>query len=162
MLLAREASKALPQTMTTYRAGQEIDAYCTRCKLDLTHKIVAVVGNKPVKVECRTCYGIHNFRLPRSAPAPAATTPRATPRARESSSVVRSARTAAETAPPLTPPDHAHIQLYKPADRFAVGSWISHKTFGLGVVLRELSPTKVEVRFDSDTKVLVHNAPPAA
>ena len=56
--------------MPVLRAGVEVDAYCTRCKMDLTHKIIAVVGNKPVKVECRTCYGTHNYRPPKSGPVP--------------------------------------------------------------------------------------------
>ena len=51
------------------RAGQEIDAWCTRCKMDLTHKVVAAVGDKPAKVECRTCYTIHMYRAPKSSPA---------------------------------------------------------------------------------------------
>lgn len=49
------------------RAGQEVDAYCTKCKMDLTHRIVAVVGGRPVKVECRTCYTVHVYRAPKSA-----------------------------------------------------------------------------------------------
>jgi hypothetical protein len=146
--------------MTTYKAGQEIDSYCTKCKLDLTHKIVAVVGNKPVKVECRTCYGVHNYRAPRSAAAsaPSASAPASrasSPRAASS----RSAPTRAPAEPPLSPPDHEHIVLYKTTEKFSVGTWISHKTFGIGVVLRELSTTKVEVRFDAGNKVLVHNTP---
>src|SRR5262245_13687579 len=60
-------------TMPAYKAGQEIDAYCTKCKMDLLHKIVAVVDGKPVKVECRTCYTTHLYRAPR-APRPSAAT----------------------------------------------------------------------------------------
>jgi hypothetical protein len=29
--------------MALLRAGIEIDAYCTRCRMDLTHRIIAVV-----------------------------------------------------------------------------------------------------------------------
>lgn len=59
----------------------------------------------------------------------------------------------------MLPPSHAHIQLYKSSDNFPTHTWISHKVFGVGVVLRELAATKIEVRFDSGTKVLVHNIP---
>lgn len=157
MLLARLAE---PFRMTTYRAGQEIDSYCTKCKLDLTHKIVAVVGNKPVKVECRTCYGVHNYRAPKSAVA-ATPTARASSGARASSSRATTV-SRAEPEPPPSPPDSARILLYQPSERFAVGAWISHKTFGLGVVLRELATNKIEVRFDADTKVLVHGLTPVS
>jgi hypothetical protein len=140
--------------MTTYRAGQEIDSYCTKCKMDLTHRIVAMVGSKPAKVECRTCKGIHMFRAPKSASS-----------VEQSTSVAKAPRAASARAkaaakfvePPLLPPSHAHIQLYKISDNFPANTWLSHKLFGVGVVLRELAPTKIEVRFDSGTKVLVHN-----
>jgi hypothetical protein len=146
--------------MTTYKAGQEIDSYCTKCKLDLTHKIVAVVSNKPAKVECRTCYGVHNYRAPRSAAAAAAAAPSAPRASRSASSGARSAGSRAEPEPPMAPPEHARIALYGISEKFAVGSWISHKTFGIGVVLRELATNKIEVRFDAGTKVLVHNTAP--
>ena len=151
MLLARHRLR-----MTTYRAGQEIDAYCTKCKLDLTHKIVAVVGNKPAKVECRTCYGVHNYRAPKSAAA-AAAAPSAPRAARSSSGSSRASAAKSEPEPPMVPPDHARIALYAISEKFSVGSWISHKTFGIGVVLREIASNKIEVRFDAGTKVLVHN-----
>lgn len=153
MLLARHRLR-----MTTYRAGQEIDAYCTKCKLDLTHKIVAVVGNKPAKVECRTCYGVHNYRAPKSAAA-AAAAPSA-PRASRSGGSSRASAAKSEPEPPMVPPDHARIALYATTDKFSVGAWISHKTFGIGVVLREIAVNKIEVRFDGGTKVLVHNTAP--
>ena len=147
--------------MTTYRAGQEIDSYCTKCKLDLTHKIIAVVANKPAKVECRTCYGVHNYRPPKSAAAAAASasSSSASGTTRTRSAGARSTAKA-PPEPPLAPPDHARIALYAIHEKFAVGAWIQHKTFGVGVVLRELATNKIEVRFDSETKVLVHNVTP--
>lgn len=148
--------------MTTYRAGQEIDSYCTKCKLDLTHKIVAVVANKPAKVECRTCYGVHNYRPPKSAAAAASASSSSgsgTTRARSAGGSSRSSAKA-PPEPPLAPPDHARIALYAIHEKFSVGAWIQHKTFGVGVVLRELATNKIEVRFDNETKVLVHNVTP--
>jgi|LNFM01.2.fsa_nt_gb hypothetical protein len=148
--------------MTTYRAGQEIDSYCTKCKLDLTHKIIAVVSNKPAKVECRTCYGVHNYRAPKSAAAVASASS-ATPRAaRSTSSRTASSGRSVDPEPPMAPPDHARIVLYATSEKFPVGTWLSHKVFGVGVVLREIAVSKIEVRFDSGTKVLVHGMTPIA
>ncbi|MDP3279345.1 MAG: hypothetical protein Q8Q09_29410 [Deltaproteobacteria bacterium] len=73
-----------------------------------------------------------------------------------------STRGASEDAPPAAPPPHAHIFIYTIAERFAPNTWISHKTFGVGVVIRELALNKIEVRFDSGTKVLVQNTPTAS
>jgi hypothetical protein len=144
--------------MALLRAGIEIDAYCTRCRMDLTHRIIAVVNNKPVKVECRTCYGTHNYRAPKSSPVPAekttggASAPRAarpTPR--------RSA--APEEHISIAPPPGARIHGYRMTEKFSKDQWVSHKVFGTGVVTQVLGDDKIEVHFDGNSKVLVHNRP---
>src|SRR5512135_321912 len=42
--------------------GGDVDSYCTKCKLILEHFVVAMVGGAVVKVKCKTCGGIHNFK----------------------------------------------------------------------------------------------------
>lgn len=42
-------------------------------------------------------------------------------------------------------------------ERFMVDQWIVHKVFGNGLVLREVPPDKIEVRFDSGVRTLIHN-----
>lgn len=51
------------------RVGQDIDAWCTKCRLDSTHVIVAMGpdGVKPKRVECTSCNGQHNYRPPKTA-----------------------------------------------------------------------------------------------
>ena len=53
--------------MATHKVGGEVDAFCTRCKMDLAHTILAMVGTKPVRVRCNTCGGDHAFRGPPGA-----------------------------------------------------------------------------------------------
>ena len=43
-------------------AGGLVATYCTKCKLDLGHTIMAMVGEKIVRVKCRTCGSEHNYR----------------------------------------------------------------------------------------------------
>jgi hypothetical protein len=50
-------------------AGSEIDAWCTRCRLDLNHRIVAMVAGRAKRVVCLTCGSQHNYRAPKSAAA---------------------------------------------------------------------------------------------
>jgi hypothetical protein len=141
--------------MPPYKAGQEVDSWCTKCKMDLTHRIIAVVDGKPVKVECRTCMTSHNYRAPKNGPAAIAaastTTPRKTAAARASAS------RKAEEHIPLVPPANEHIRPYRMSERFAKNQWISHKNFGIGLVMSEVSSEKIEVRFDAGVKMLVHN-----
>ncbi len=80
--------------------------------------------------------------------------------ARAAQHVGRLAHHAQRARAAAAPPEHARVSLYGISEKFAVGAWISHKTFGIGVVLRELATNKIEVRFDSGTKVLVHNTAP--
>ena len=46
----------------TLRAGGEVDSYCTKCRLVLNHRIIAMIGNTPRKVECSTCNSHHLYR----------------------------------------------------------------------------------------------------
>lgn len=51
---------------------------------------------------------------------------------------------------------------YAMIDTFTSGDTIEHHTLGRGVVQRELGPSKIEVLFDGQRKVLVHGRQPAA
>lgn len=51
---------------------------------------------------------------------------------------------------------------YAMVETFTSGDTIEHHTLGRGVVQRELGPTKIEVLFDGQRKVLVHGRQPAA
>src|SRR6266852_6391254 len=51
-----------------HRVGGDIDAFCTRCKMELGHTVLAMMGQKPVRVRCNTCGGEHKYRGT-SAPA---------------------------------------------------------------------------------------------
>lgn len=142
------------------RAGQEVDAYCTKCKMDLTHRIVAVVDGKPVKVECRTCYQTHVYRLPKSASAAAVAeraTSTASSRSASASKPATSRRASADEHAAVVPPSSARVHSYRITERFIADQWIVHKTFGNGLVVREIPPDKIEVRFDSGVRTLIHN-----
>ncbi|HVP51088.1 MAG TPA: hypothetical protein VMT05_03205 [Terriglobales bacterium] len=44
------------------RLGDDIDDYCSRCKLSATHAVVSMAGEEARKVRCRTCNHEHNYR----------------------------------------------------------------------------------------------------
>ena len=44
------------------RLGDDIDDYCSRCKLSTTHAVVSMIGEDAQKVRCRTCNHEHNYR----------------------------------------------------------------------------------------------------
>lgn len=148
--------------MPPLRAGQEIDAWCTKCKLDLTHRIIAVADGKPARVECRTCYSTHNYRAPKSGAVAAVQRPARSAAASSGASPAtpRAPRTraaAAEEHAAVVPPPGAKVHSYRMTERFMKDQWIVHKVFGNGIVTAELGDDKIEVRFDGGLKTLVHN-----
>jgi hypothetical protein len=44
------------------RLGDNVEDYCTRCKLSLEHSIVAMHGEEVLQVRCRTCNSEHKYR----------------------------------------------------------------------------------------------------
>ena len=40
-----------------YSVSGHVDGWCTKCKLELGHTIIALANNLPVKVKCNTCEG---------------------------------------------------------------------------------------------------------
>jgi len=130
------------------KVGGEVDAFCTRCELTLAHTIHAMVGGKPVKVECNTCHAVHRYRAPAGAGAarsrtPAERTGRQRPKAIAFDELLASRRT--EAARP-----------YSPRQTFAVDDVVDHPTFGRGFVSAVRNPGKIEVTFRSEVRVLVH------
>jgi hypothetical protein len=52
------------------QVSEDIVAYCTTCKLDLAHVIVALDGEKVKKVLCKTCNKEHVYKAPKKGKVP--------------------------------------------------------------------------------------------
>jgi hypothetical protein len=148
-------------------AGGEIDSYCTRCRMDLGHRIVAMVGGAPKRVICQTCNSEHNYREPRTLKT-------------ESSVFIRTKKTAAKptAAQRVTQKARAEQEradnwatraLGKPVDSFTKygmdrhfreGELVLHSKFGEGYVETVLDGGKVSVMFRDGAKTLAHRASP--
>lgn len=122
-----------------------MDAFCNRCGLVLAHTIHAVVGGRPVKVECNTCHSVHRHR---GAPGPAAR-PAGARAGREKTAAVSFDSLLASR-------DQSAARRYSPRETFAVDEVVDHPTFGRGFVSAVRDAGKVEITFRSDVKVLVH------
>lgn len=146
--------------MTTLRAGGEVDAFCNRCKLTLAHTIIAMVGSKPVRVQCNTCNGQHVYRGP-SAPTssprstPASAKPRGMSSSKSSSSKSSETKTAVSIEAMLASKDLTKATQYSPRTTFKVDELISHPTFGYGFV-SAVRADKIDVNFKFAEKTLVH------
>ena len=139
-------------------AGQEILAFCGKCKLDLMHNIIAhKEGNSGAvaKCQCRTCQAIHGYRAPKGSAG--------TVKAR-SAAAKRAPRQKVEQVPcnvewkrQLEEKAGKPEVPYNIKANFVVGDILAHPKFGVGVVQTLKDSTKVEVLFQDDVKILVHN-----
>lgn len=147
-----------PATIRRAKAGSDIDAFCSKCGFDLAHVIIAMVGDKVVKVQCKTCNSPHAYRGKQSVDG------------KKKAPSKRAAGGAAKTSTPkvgdydraIQGKDLARARRYKPAITFEAGDVIDHPTFRFGVVTRLLSDGKIEVLFESGAKTLVHAREAAA
>jgi hypothetical protein len=137
--------------------GQEIICYCSSCKLDLKHVIVAhKSGNSgPIaKVKCFTCQKIHAYRQNPGTKALAEATKRtADPKPRVKAVVIP---VEVEWKESLSKAEKMPSKVYLPTSEFKAGDVIEHPTFGAGFVKSIKDGNKFEVIFQRDVKVLVH------
>lgn len=136
-------------------AGSTVETRCTRCKAVLNHTIVAMVGEKIVRVECNTCRGVHAFHPVKPANDQAAARPgrqtAATPR-KGKADPDAVARAEWEMLQPGLDP--AQAVPYDMNRVYRVQSLLSHPNFGLGIVQLVIPPNKIDVLFQSGKKRL--------
>ncbi len=160
--------------------GKDIDSKCTRCKVVIGHTVVIMDGPIPKRVKCNSCGSEHRFIAPpeekNSTSKPSIRVRREEGRRKEvrveSSKPKKKPATKAKgrakkVATP--PPSHADVfvsltldrelvgeTLYSAKATYAVDDLVSHKVFGLGLVLK-VRDTKVDIHFrDQGPKVLKH------
>lgn len=134
--------------------GQEIVCYCSSCKLELRHVIVAhKSGNSgPIaKVKCNTCFKIHAFRHTPGETKPGTAKKSVTPKEKP-----RVVPVAVEWKEQLSKKQNAPSLPYVPTKEFKVGDVIEHTQFGCGIVKTVKDGNKFEVLFQNDVKTLVH------
>ena len=120
----------------------------------MNHTIVAMVGEKIVRVECNTCHGIHNYHPIKVAKEPtvAKTTEKkaASPRTPKADPA---AAAAIEWAALLENLDPDRAVQYDMNGTYRVKTLLSHAQFGLGIV-QSVLPNKIEVLFQDGKKRL--------
>ena len=135
-------------------AGDCIEARCTRCRALLNHTIVAMVGDKVIRVECNTCGGIHNYHAEKAVAGPAAGSTRtktAAPRTGRKDPGAAE-REEWESLSPAMDPNKALP--YDMNGRYREKNLVAHPVFGLGIVKLLIPPNKMQVLFQDGNKLL--------
>lgn len=138
-------------------AGGEIDAWCTRCRLDLGHRIVALVDGRPKRVVCMTCGSEHNYRAPKAEEAAQArrrlpATGKSTQASKPKTSAGR-----AEWETRVNGQALGAFTRYSMDQSYRMDQLVTHKKFGEGFVSGIPSADKVTITFRDGEKTLAQN-----
>lgn len=129
-----------------FRVGRNCPAWCTKCKSETEHVIVAMVEQLPKRVECCSCGSQHNYRLP---PGSAKQGPRRR-------SAGRSREVGASSWRAQVQDQEQAPRNYKISATFEEGDFLDHPRFGEGVVQKVVPGGKIEVLFEGGMHLLVH------
>ncbi len=130
-----------------YRVGRSCEAWCTRCKAESEHTVIAMVGDLPKRVECDSCHSQHNYRL----------APKQRKQAeKKASGSPQTGRKNSRWERLLSADGNPEAKLYSMTERFQTDEVVDHKSLGIGIVERVQPGNKIEVLFESGKKLLVH------
>jgi hypothetical protein len=150
-----------------HKPGGEIDAWCTSCRADRLHRIIAVVGNNPKKVECLSCKGHHLYR-PTQAQKEAAAAHKRASKGEGASTTTRTSRTSitpkkreedliASWEKAIAGQPFDAFKPYRINETFAKGELIRHAKFGEGIVANVIDANKCEILFRDGMKTLAQS-----
>jgi Zn ribbon nucleic-acid-binding protein len=125
------------------QVGEEAQAYCPspRCKADTSHTIISMYEDEIRRVQCVMCGEVHAFRKPRGSAEPAASPAQ---------------RSWDEAIARYSDDVRKNAQPYSIRTTYEVAGLVHHPVFDVGVVVEVLPDGKVDVLFQSGSRILVH------
>jgi hypothetical protein len=125
-------------------AGQDIDSYCGKCKLNRDHTIMTMDGETIAKVRCKTCGSMHKFASSLGAQKVRK------PKARKGAGEERTAEIvwAAGLAEAK-----GKERAYSMDSKYRIGEIVNHQTFGRGIVMK-LYANKCDMLFKDRERLM--------
>ena len=127
--------------------GAEVEAHCPKCKADTTHVIVSKYEDEIRRVQCNPCGDVHAYRKPRGEAEEEGAEPTTSKKKVKAKPTWEQVMAKSKKQP----------RPYALADYFKEMEILSHPKFGVGYVTENIGDDKVEVTFQADKRVLVHN-----
>lgn len=140
---------------TGYKAGDEVDSKCTKCKMVLAHTIVAMVGEQIARVKCNTCGGEHAYRPPPTASEATAKRRRAERKA-AAASATSTVATAEDYPNLIKGHDISQPVKYSLKIQLSANDVIDHPKFGIGLVTELKEGNKALVAFPEGGRILAY------
>ncbi len=148
-----------------HKVGSDIDAWCTRCRLDTIHVVVSLKadGETAKRAECKSCGGQHNYRPPKSGPN--TKTKRKSTKTKRKTSKRKTSKSRRGTESRKTVDWSERVAAFQTAGaepkkytirgEFAADDFIDHVKFGLGVVIELAATNKISVMFEDGPRTLI-------
>lgn len=150
---------------TKAKVAGEIVAHCRKCGLDLAHTVVAMVGETPKRVLCKTCKQEHAYHRPLEE--------RGAPSRTSSERVSKSSGSSHKSAKAMLDMENEAVRerawrdriagqpasafsLYSPRGTFKAEQLLRHTKFGDGFVSHVIDAGKIEVVFRDGPRTLAH------
>jgi len=145
--------------------GEDIEAWCTKCRMNLDHRVIAMVGREVKKVKCLTCNGDHKYyppKIEKSDEKPKRGRSARSTTVSDNQKSRGAARSAASalgewTAMMRDLPETYIPRKYATVEYFVSDEFIEHAIFGVGKVLDIVGQDKMSVIFKDGRKILLFN-----
>jgi hypothetical protein len=128
--------------------GAEVEANCPKCRADTAHVVISKYEDEIRRVQCNPCGDVHPYRKPRGESSEE-DQPEPAPK--------KKAQKAKPTWEQVMAKSKKQPRPYALAEYFKEMEILSHPKFGVGYVTENIGDDKIEVTFQADKRVLVHN-----
>ena len=126
-------------------AGQSIESYCGKCKVNKDHTIMTMDGETVVKVRCKDCGSMHKFRVPLDAQKILKAKAKRNAGEAATAELIWATRLAEAKGKER---DYSMVSKYR------IGDIVNHQTFGKGVVTN-LFVNKCNMLFKDRERLMV-------
>lgn len=149
---------------TKAKVAGEIVAHCRKCGLDLAHTVVAMVGETPKRVLCKTCKQEHAYHRPMEergasrSPSAKASKPAGSSHKSAKAMLDMENEAVRERAwrDRIAGQPASAFALYSPRGTFKAEQLLRHAKFGDGFVSHVIDAGKIEVVFRDGARTLAH------
>jgi Zn ribbon nucleic-acid-binding protein len=125
--------------------GAEIEAHCPKCH-STAHTIVSKYEDEVRRVQCNACGHVHPYKKPRDDDEAEPLTP-----------VKKKPAKAKPTFDQIMAKSKKPPRAYNIGEFFKELEIVSHPKFGTGYVTENIGNDKIEVTFQTEKRVLIHN-----
>jgi hypothetical protein len=151
-------SEQAAETFTTLPpVAKSIFVFCKKCDANRYQTVLAHATATSAKIKCEVCGAKSTFKLPKAAkPAGAKKSPTGAALKRQTASATAKKNAHADEFNNLAAVAKGDAHNYSMKAKFQSNQRVSHPKFGTGYV-RSAQVDKIEVVFEDEVRMLVHN-----